>query len=96
MSYFYVVILEGHEEGEESLWRDPESLQQVPLLEYPEDHYHQDFVEYMLIGNDGKNLKVVQVRTLFSRMIEFAVKTSRPQVLMFNKILSSSSWTRKG
>ena len=54
MSYFYVVILEGHEEGEESLRRDPESLQQVPLLEYPEDHYYQDFVEYMFIENDGK------------------------------------------
>ena len=45
MSYFYVVILEGHEEGEESLRRDPESLQQVPLLEYPDDHYYQAFIE---------------------------------------------------
>ena len=51
----------------------------------------------MFIEDDGENnLKVVQVRTLFSLMIEFAVKTSRPQVLMFNKILSSSSWTRTG
>ena len=35
MTYFYVVILESHEEGEESLWRDPKSLQQIPLLEDP-------------------------------------------------------------
>ena len=31
------MVLQGHEEGEEGLGRDPEGLQQVPLLEYP-DH----------------------------------------------------------
>ena len=35
MTYFYVVILESHEEGEESFGRDPKSLQQIPLLEDP-------------------------------------------------------------
>ena len=38
-TYFYIVVLEGHEEGEKSLGRDPEGLQQVPLLEYPGDDH---------------------------------------------------------
>ena len=31
------MVLKGHEEGEEGLGRDPESLQQVPFLEYPDE-----------------------------------------------------------
>ena len=96
------MVLEGHEEGEESLGRDSEGLQQVPLLEYPGD---DDIAIMINVEEDNgdesmnqgprtqkkENLKVVQVRTRCSRMMEFAVKTSRPQVLMFDKILSSSS-----
>ena len=39
VTYFYIVVLKGHEEGEESLGGDPEGLQQVPLLEYPGDDH---------------------------------------------------------
>ena len=35
ITYFYVVILESHEEGEEGFGRNPKSLQQIPLLEDP-------------------------------------------------------------
>ena len=31
------MVLKGHEEGEEGFGRDPESLQQVPFLEYPDE-----------------------------------------------------------
>ena len=33
------MVLQGHEEGEEGFGRDPEGLQQVPFLEYPDEYY---------------------------------------------------------
>ena len=39
------MVLQGHEEGEEGFGRDPEGLQQVPLLEYPD---HDDDIIIMI------------------------------------------------
>ena len=50
--YFYIVVLEGHEEGEEGFGRDPEGLQQVSLLEYPGD---DDIVIMLDVDDDEEN-----------------------------------------
>ena len=61
------MVLQGHEEGEEGLGRDPEGLQQVPLLEYPDhddpviilinfdDNEHNDNGESMIYGARDKD-----------------------------------------
>ena len=46
------MVLEGHEEGEEGFGRDPEGLQQVSLLEYPDD---DDIVIMLDVDGDEEN-----------------------------------------
>ena len=46
------MVLQGHEEGEEGLGRDPEGLQQVPLLEYPD---HDDCIIILINLDDDDN-----------------------------------------
>ena len=46
------MVLQGHEEGEEGLGRDPEGLQQVPLLEYPD---HDDHNRILITLDDDDN-----------------------------------------
>ena len=46
------MVLQGHEEGEEGLGRDPEGLQQVPLLEYPD---HDDRIIILINLDDDDN-----------------------------------------
>ena len=48
------MVLQGHEEGEEGLGRDPEGLQQVPLLEYP-DHDDHNRILINLDDDDNDN-----------------------------------------
>ena len=52
------MVLQGHEEGEEGFGRDPEGLQQVPFLEYPDED--DDIVIIINVddyeGDNGKSM----------------------------------------